>query len=169
MTPVPRVGFIATLLCLCLGPTAATQIAPPQLEPPFSFQMLETGAVRDDGAIHLHGRENHDFKSKPKDPVRFHKANFIILSAGVYAAGLADMHRTLEKRKLPWWYETDPLARPFVQLPTPAYYATGLAMATGINWLSWKMGHSRRWRKLSFLPQVLTIGGNLYGFQSNRH
>ncbi|MDR3722492.1 MAG: hypothetical protein P4L00_12895, partial [Candidatus Acidoferrales bacterium] len=65
------------------------------------------------------------------------------------------------------WYETDPLAKPFVRLPAPAYYATGLAMATGVNWLSWKMAHSRRWRKLSPIPQILTIGGNFYGFQSN--
>jgi hypothetical protein len=78
------------------------------------------------------------------------------------------MHQTLAVRNLSWWYETDPLARPFVHLPAPAYYATGLALATGINWLSWRMAHSRRWYKLAPIPQLLTIGGNLYGYHSNR-
>ena len=92
----------------------------------------------------------------------------MLLSAAVYGAAWADMHRTSEVRKNSWWYETDPLAKPFAKLPTPAYYVTGLAMATGVNWLSWKMAHSRRWHKLAPIPQLLVIGGNLYGFQSNR-
>ena len=93
---------------------------------------------------------------------------FIFLSAGVYTAAILDMHQTLAVRSSPWWYETDPLAKPFVRLPAPAYYATGLALATGVNWLSWKMAHSRHWRKLAPIPQVLSIGGNLYGFHTNR-
>jgi hypothetical protein len=28
---------------------------------------------------------------------------------------------------------SDPLARPLVKLPTPAYYASGFALATGLN------------------------------------
>ena len=108
------------------------------------------------------------FQLKSKPSVRVSKTKFILLSAGVYAASLADMHQTLKVRNNSWWSETDPLARPFVRLPAPAYYATGLAMSTGINWLSWKMAHSRRWHKLAPLPQVLAIAGNLYGFRSNR-
>jgi hypothetical protein len=99
----------------------------------------------------------------------FCRAQFIVLSTAVYGAALADMHQTLEVRNSPWWYETDPLAKPFARLPAPAYYATGLAMATGINWLSWKMAHSRRWHKFAPVPQLLTITGNLYGFHSNRY
>jgi hypothetical protein len=99
---------------------------------------------------------------------RASKKRFLLLSAAVYGAALADMHRTLEVRKNSWWYETDPLAKPFVRLPTPAYYVTGLAMATGLNWLSWKMAHSGRWHRLAPIPQLLSIGGNLYGFQFNR-
>ena len=89
------------------------------------------------------------------------------LSAAVYGAAFADMHETLQDRKYSWWHENDPLAKPLVGLPTPAYYATGLAMATSVNWLSWKMAHSRSWHKLSPIPQLLTLSGNLYGFHSN--
>lgn len=89
------------------------------------------------------------------------------LSTAVYAASLADMHETMRVRNESWWYERDPLARPIVRLPAPAYYTTGLALATGVNWVSWKMGHSRRWHKLAFVPQVISIAGNSYGFKSN--
>jgi hypothetical protein len=99
---------------------------------------------------------------------RFHKKQFLILSAAVYAAGIADMHQTLHVRHYSWWWETDPFAKPIVKLPAPAYYATGLVLATGLNWLSWRMGHSRRWHRLAPLPQLLAITGNTLGFKSNR-
>src|SRR5260370_19711227 len=67
------------------------------------------------------------------------------------------MHQTLAFRNNSWWYETDPLAKPLVTLSAPAYYATGLAMATGLNWISWRMGHSRRIYLLSWL------GSSAYG------
>ncbi len=107
-------------------------------------------------------------EAKPLPSVRTHSMQFVILSAGVYGASFADMHETLKQRKYPWWYEADPLARPLVKLPAPAYYASGFALATGLNWVSWKMAHSRRWHRLSAIPQLLAISGNTYGFTTNR-
>jgi hypothetical protein len=115
------------------------------------------------------GRNSDTVFINPKAIRAAHYSNkqFLVLSVAVYGAALADMHQTLEERKNSWWYETDPLARPLVRLPAPAYYATGLAMATGLNWLSWRMGHSRRFRKLAPVPQLLAIAGNIYGFRTN--
>lgn len=117
-------------------------------------------------AAPLRKNEYHD--AKPVWVERYPKMRFLILSVGVYGASFADMHETLKQRKYPWWYEADPLARPLVKLPAPAYYATGFALATGVNWVSWKIGHSRRWHKLTAIPQLLAIGGNTYGFATNR-
>jgi hypothetical protein len=105
----------------------------------------------------------------PKSPPHFSRTRFALLSASVYIAAFADMHQTLQERKCSWWREADPLARPFVRLPAPAYYATGLMMATGLNWLSWKMAHSRHWHKVAPIPQLLAVGGNLNGVRSNTH
>jgi hypothetical protein len=145
-----------------------------QANPPDSTlkpTLLPLQTERDDSnpASPMHLTEANSSLLKPKSSGHFFKTRFVILSAAVYGAGLADMHQTLEVRKYSWWYETDPLARPFARLQAPAYYATGLALATGVNWFSWKMAHSRRWRKLSAIPQVLVIGGNLYGIHSNLH
>lgn len=77
------------------------------------------------------------------------------------------MHQTLAVRNVSTWRETDPFAKPFVRLPSPASYTMGLALATGVNWVSWKMAHSRRWHKFAPIPQMLSISGSLYGFRSN--
>jgi len=110
-------------------------------------------------------REHNE--AKPVRVGRFPKKQFLILSAAVYGASFVDMHQTMKERKYDWWYESDPLAKPFVRLPAPAYYATGFALATGLNWVSWKMGHSRRWHKLAVIPQLVAIGANTYGYKTN--
>jgi hypothetical protein len=51
--------------------------------------------------------------------------------------------------------DLDPLARPFVNLPNPAYYASGLAFATGLNLVAWKLKHSSHFRKVWWLPQIV--------------
>jgi len=90
---------------------------------------------------------------------------FLALGAGTYVAAGLDMHKTMSiRRSNPGFHETDPLARPFTRLPAPAYYATGLAMATGLNWVSLRMARSQRWHRIWWLPQVCAIGGNLFGY-----
>jgi hypothetical protein len=138
-------------------------------DPLFRPTVFAPEAKRSDLKIELSAqtriREHYD--QKPVRPRHFPKKQFLILSAAVYGASLADMHQTLKERKYDWWRESDPLARPLVRLPASAYYATGLAMATGLNWVSWKMGHSRKWHKLAAIPQLLSIGGNTYGYKTN--
>jgi hypothetical protein len=102
------------------------------------------------------------------------KKLFVVMSGAVYSAALMDMRRTMQWRdwyqqsRQPFYvsYEADPFARPLIKLPKPAYYATGLALATGVNFLAWKMEHSRRFHKVWFIPQLLSTGGNAYGYES---
>ena len=138
-------------------------------DPLFRLRVFAPEAKRSDLKIELSAqtriREHYD--PKPVRAGRFPKKQFLFLSAAVYGASFADMHQTLKERKYDWWRESDPLAKPFVRLPAPAYYATGLALATVLNWVSWKMGHSRKWHKLAAIPQLLSVGGNAYGYKTN--
>jgi hypothetical protein len=160
---------IAILSALSAAPAVIAQSEPPESKPTLSVLLLETKPSDSNPTFPLRAAEPNPFKPNPKLPAHFSKPHFVLLSAAVYGAALADMHQTLAVRKNSWWYETDPLAKPLVRLPAPAYYTVGLVMATGVNWLSWKMAHSRRWRKLAPIPQLLSISGNLYGFRSNRY
>jgi hypothetical protein len=166
---VRTVCGLAILGAIFLAPFASAQSDPPDSSPILAALLPEPKRTDSNLISPLRPAEADPLQSRLKVPVRFSKARFVLLSASVYGAALADMHQTMEVRNLPWWYETDPLARPFAHLPAPAYYAAGLAMATGINWLSWKMARSRRWHKLSPLPQLLSISGNVYGLHTNLH
>jgi hypothetical protein len=106
---------------------------------------------------------------KPLPPLKMRKpledrsaGRFFLLSLGVYAAATMDMQESASLR--PRFHEDDPLAKPFVKLPLPAYYATGIIFATGVNWLGWRMAHSERWHSVWWLPQVCSIAGNLMGY-----
>jgi hypothetical protein len=161
--------FSATLLMVfsfAAGGKAQSHSDEPVFRPAALAPEIKKSDRRIELTAPLRIRKNSD--AKPLSAVRFQKKQFLILSAAVYGASLADMHQTLKERKNSWWYETDPLARPLDRLPAAAYYATGLALATSLNWISWKMGHSRKWHKLSAIPQLLAIGGNAYGYRSNR-
>lgn len=90
------------------------------------------------------------------------RRRYLFLSLGVYAAAFMDMGESISLR--PWFKEQDPLAKPFATMPTPAYYITGAAFATGINWVGLKMARSERWHRVWWLPQVCSIAGNAFGF-----
>lgn len=136
------VTICAAAFCV---PAAKAQSAPTEspLKGLLPAEENQAGSVRADVSASYLRSESPRGRLIPVG--NFHKRQFVALSAAVYAASLADMHETMRVRNKPWWYERDPLARPIVRLPAPAYYATGLALAKGVNWMSWKMGHSRRW------------------------
>ena len=112
----------------------------------------------------------------PKTALKLPKGMWLSLSAATYTAAAFDMHATADAlewfNKHPHYYagptETDPLARPLVRLPRPAYYACGFALATGVNWLGYRMSRSRRWRKVWWLPQSVSIGANGWGYKTRR-
>jgi hypothetical protein len=88
--------------------------------------------------------------------------SFTILAAGVYTANTMDMIKT--QSSLPNFHERDPLARPLLLLPRPLYYASGVLMATGVNYFALRLRESPRFHKVWWLPQVISIGANLGGF-----
>lgn len=94
---------------------------------------------------------------------------FFTLAASIYVAAGLDMTETMKVRQTnASFVETDPLARPFTRLPAPAYYAVGFTMVTGLNLLSLHMMHSRCWRRVSWVPQLLAAGGNTFGYVYSR-
>jgi hypothetical protein len=90
------------------------------------------------------------------------RKRFILLSSIAYGAAFLDMHETISQRAN--FEERDPLAKPFVRLPKPAYYAIGTTIATGVNGLSWKMAHSERWHRVWWVPQAISVFGNSFGY-----
>lgn len=90
------------------------------------------------------------------------RRRFILLSTFVYGAAFLDMQESASHR--PHFQERDPLAKPFINLPAPAYYASGAAVGTGVVWLSWKMAHSQRWHRAWWLPGAISVFGNSFGY-----
>ena len=158
---------LAVLVALVVGPAAMAQANIPDLALKILPLPLPTNLLDSIPVAMPSSPIANPLRPPPKPQPHFSRTRFAILSASVYAAAFADMHQTLQQRNSSGWREADPLARPLVRLPAPAYYATGLVMATGLNWLSWKMAHSRRWHNLAPIPQLLAVGGNINGFRSN--
>ena len=92
--------------------------------------------------------------------------SYWVLTAGVYTAAGLDMQRS--ESMLPNFDEKDPIVRPLLRLPAPAYCASAALFATGINFLEWKMARSERWHKIWWVPQVATMAGNLAGYGYTR-
>ena len=111
-----------------------------------------------------------DLPERPLVPVRAEKAagkTWKILSIGSYTAAMMDMRLTMHEKQVGGanFVEYNPIAKPFVSLPKPAYYATGFAAITGINYLSLRMKNSPRWyRHIWWVPQAAAIAANTYGY-----
>lgn len=106
------------------------------------------------------------FKETERPKQQMNRKAFVAMSAAVYGFAFLDMHET--KSFGLSLIEHDPLARPFTRLPTPAYYVTGAAMTTGVNFVAWRLGHSRRWHKLWWIPQAACAYGNIYGYGTTK-
>jgi len=88
-------------------------------------------------------------------------APWLALSLAGQAAILSDARTTLDLRASHpiTFYESDPVARPFVNLPPPAYVASAVTLAGGISALGWKLRDSGNpWlRRHWWIPQATQI------------
>lgn len=96
--------------------------------------------------------------------------SWYILSAIGGVAVTMDTAQTIKNKD---WYgtgfrEDDPLARPLVELPNPAYAATNVAIVSGLDLLGLRMRRSPRWHKIWWVPQVAQIAVNFSGYGYSR-
>ena len=173
MYPVLLVAFV-TLRITAQEPITTSS--------PSNAQMLSPGAGprASDGQQFLNARttqssQHQSAKSRARQTIRqmLSDRTFVALSSGVYAGTIFDIHTTVSMKQ---WYsfsdppskvsahfsDADPLARPFVNLPNPAYYASGLGFATGLNLVAWKLKQSSHFRKVWWLPQIVAPSLNFY-------
>ena len=105
--------------------------------------------------------EKKDLPEKPEPIFEKHRpAAWLMLTAVGQAAALADATNTLRLRqRVPDWIEHDPLARPFVGLPAPAYLTEAVAFTGVISVASLKMHNSsNKWeRRFWWVPQAIQI------------
>jgi|HubBroStandDraft_6_1064221.scaffolds.fasta_scaffold118649_1 hypothetical protein len=106
------------------------------------------------------------FKELERPSLRANRKKFIAMSLAVYGLAFLDMHETMSLE--PGLVEHDPLARPFTKLPQPAFYLTGAAMSTGVNFVAWKLGRSPKWHKMWWVPQAACAYGNIYGYGTTK-
>jgi hypothetical protein len=106
--------------------------------------------------------ERSDLPDKPKPTEKKHfPTDWLALTLVGQASALADCDATLHLRhNYPHFIEYDPLARPFVYLPAPAYVATTVALGSVLNAASFKMNRaSNTWiRRFWWVPQTIQIG-----------
>ena len=86
------------------------------------------------------------------------------LMAASLGSAAADVHCTIQILH-EGGYETDPLARPLTNLPTPAYATLSMMGAAGVDWLGLKLQSSHHvWiRRFWWVPQALQIQSNIVG------
>jgi hypothetical protein len=154
--------FEGAILC----PHALAQIAPP-----LSITMGDNAATRPPvpALAHVHLATAGPIHVTPNTPapesaVRRPSRAWFALGVVSQAAALADAKTTLDlKRSHPLtFYESDPLARPFVNLPPSAYIASVIGLSAGVSAISWKLQRSERplLRRLWWLPQATQIAFN---------
>jgi hypothetical protein len=157
------------LLCFCLSQTCHAQGPRPQTD---DDAVTEAKLVKMPEPPSAYSVRPSNPDPKPISKRQSPKA-FLLTSAGVYSAAVLDMRNTRNDMnfcKSQSGYvcnENNPLARPFVALPAPMYYATGLALATGINWLSWRMARSEKFHRVWPLPQMAAMAANGWGYASS--
>jgi hypothetical protein len=102
--------------------------------------------------------------SPPESVVRRPSRAWLALSLAGQAAALADATTTLDlKRAHPiTFYENDPLARPLVNLPPPAYVASVVGLTAGVSAITWKLRRSEHplLRRFWWAPQATQIALN---------
>jgi len=148
-----RIAVLGILMFLVAAlPTARAQIVP------VSFVHKTAGDSKIPSWVVLAPLPHSELRRAVKPAL---PKSFFVLSAEVYTA--AELGMQLSESTLPHFNQRDPVVRPFLRLPAPAYYASAALFATGINFLRWKMARSERWHKIWWLPQVGSMAGNLAG------
>jgi len=143
-----------------------------QTIPPFSITVSDLAAARPavpalahldlaaTAPIHI---TPHD--SAPESVMRRPGRAWLALSLAGQAAALADAKTTLDlKHAHPLtFYEEDPLARPFVNLPPPAYVASVVGLTASVSAISWKLRRSEHplLRRFWWAPQAVQIAFNV--------
>ena len=101
----------------------------------------------------------------PAKPVPVYKPIPKVLHIASIFAAQADVAMTMEvKHTYGGVNEQDPLARPIVNLPNPAYEIVSMGLAVGLNLLADRAAQSPRWHKFARPLLAAQIIGNSYGF-----
>jgi hypothetical protein len=169
-----RIAFVAfTVLCLSsvrCPPAKAQSISPVPVSsmpspspsdvensPARTVSTIESSGLPSAPPIHITPRTDSPVKAVVRTP--FH--SWLALSIVGQAAVLADVKTTLDLRSSSplTFRESDPLARPFVNMPTPAYVGSAVALTAGLSLASWKLSTSENgWlRRHWWLPQAAQI------------
>jgi hypothetical protein len=113
---------------------------------------------------HIQGTET-PLPDKPTPHIRDIRATpklFRLLAVSGFLAVTYDTRLTI-KTKAQDGPEIDPVLKPIVELPNPAYVAMTYVLISGLDLVSWKMERSNRFHKIWWVPLVLQIGGNTWG------